>query len=177
MMNGNGKFGHLGVATDKPSRMPIILPGEIDPLVDEDGNEAYIDFLPWDSEPGRKFDQEQQRELVRKGFRQRSRAELRADAENIDQIKDQAERLAVLATGWHLVDLDRKPIDTPFSKANALELFTAPDAGLAAPPGLGLCGQRDKFYATLVEELCRLRRARIPARPIDPDQAAPNATT
>jgi hypothetical protein len=125
----NGKFGHLGVATDKPSRMPIVLPGEIDPLVDEHGNEAYLEFLPWDSEPGRKFDQEQQRDLVRKGFRQRSKAEQRADLENADQIKEQAERLAVLATGWHLVDLDRTAIETPFTKANALELFTTPELG------------------------------------------------
>jgi hypothetical protein len=125
----NGKFGKLGVATDKPSRMQIVLPGEIDPLVDEDGAEAYIEFLPWDSEPGRKFDQEQQREQVRKGFRQRSRADLRAEAESVDLIKDQAERLVALATGWHLVDIDRKPIDTPFSRANALDLFMAPELG------------------------------------------------
>jgi hypothetical protein len=123
----NGKFGKLGVATDKPSRMQIVLPGEIDPLVDEDGHEAYLEFLPWDSEPGRKFDQEQQRETMRKGFRQRSRADLRAEAESVDLIKDQADRLAVLATGWHLVDIDRKPIDTPFSKADALELFMSPE--------------------------------------------------
>src|SRR4029077_870505 len=125
----NGKFGKLGVATDKPSRMQIVLPGELDPLVDEDGAEAYIEFLPGDSEPGRKFDQEQQREQVRKGFRQRSRADLRAEAENTDLIKDQADRLAVLATGWHLVDIDRQPIDTPFSKADALELFMSPALG------------------------------------------------
>jgi hypothetical protein len=125
----NGKFGNLGVEIDKPSRMPIVLPGEIDALVDENGAEAYIEFLPWDSEPGRKFDQEQQREQVRKGFRQRSRADLRAEAENVDLIKDQADRLVVLATGWHLVDTDRAPIDTPFSKANALELFMAPKLG------------------------------------------------
>ena len=124
-----GKFGNLGVVTDKPSRMTIVLPGELDSLVDEDGNEAYIEFLPWDSEPGRKFDQAQQREQVRKGFRQRSRAELRNEAENIDLVKDQAERLAALATGWHLVDLDRKPIDLKFSKADALDLFTSPELG------------------------------------------------
>src|SRR4029077_12927424 len=127
--NMMGKFGNLGVTVDRPQRMPIEPPGASEPLVDEDGNEAYIEFLPWDSEPGRKFDQAQQREQVRKGFRQRSRAELRNDAENIDLVKDQAERLAALATGWHLVDTDRKALDTPFSKANALELFMAPELG------------------------------------------------
>jgi hypothetical protein len=125
----NGKFGKLSVITDKPSRMPIVLPGEIDPLLDEQGNEAYLEFLAWDSEPGRKFDQEQSRETVRKGFRQRSRAELRAEAENIDLIKDQAERLAVLITGWHLVNPDHTVIDTPFSKADALGMFMSPGLG------------------------------------------------
>jgi hypothetical protein len=108
-----GKFGNLGVAVDRPQRMTIT----------------------WDSEPGRKFDQAQQREQVRKGFRQRSRADLRNEAENIDIVKDQAERLAALATGWHLVGTDRKVIldekgePLKFSKADALELFNAPETG------------------------------------------------
>ena len=124
------KFSELGVVTDKPSRMTIIAPGEVDPLIDENGTEAYIDFLPWDSEAGRKFEQDQQRENVRKGFRQRSRAELRADMENVDQTRLQAERLAALATGWYLLDFDGKPLpDMDFSKATALELFSAPALG------------------------------------------------
>jgi hypothetical protein len=121
------KFGKLGIETDKPSRMPIVPPGDVDPLVDENGTEAFIEFLSWDSEPGRKFDQELQRDAVRKGFRQRSRAEIRAEAETADFIKDQADRLTVLATGWHLVDLDRKAIDVPFTKDDARELFMAPE--------------------------------------------------
>ena len=124
------KFGELGVVTDKPSRMTIIAPGEVDPLIDEKGNEAYIDFLPWDSEAGRRFDQEQQRELVRKNFKQRSRTEQRADLENADNTRLQAERLAALATGWYLLDFDGKPLpDMEFSKATALELFSAPALG------------------------------------------------
>lgn len=117
------KFGNLSIATDKTSRMSIFLPNEIEPLLDQDGNEAYIDFLPWDSEPGRRFEQEQNRAVVSKSLRQRGRAEL---ADSVNVIKDQAERLAVLATGWHLVDHDRSVIDLPFSRANVLELFTEP---------------------------------------------------
>jgi hypothetical protein len=116
------KFGGLAVDVASTSRMEIILPGEIDPVTDEAGNVGYIEFLPWDSEPGRAFDREQNKEAVRKGFRQSSRAVLRAEAENTDVVLDQAKRLSVLAVGWHLVGPDR--IDVPFSKDNALELFS-----------------------------------------------------
>jgi hypothetical protein len=32
----------------EPSRMSIIWPGEVDPIVDTDGKEAYLEFLRWD---------------------------------------------------------------------------------------------------------------------------------
>jgi len=133
----SNKFGTLGVDTKSTERMEIILPGEIDPLTDDSGigkgengadlpgNVAYIEFLPWDSEPGREFDRKRNVNNVRKGFRQKSRAELRAEAEKEDPIEDQAERLSVLATGWYLVGPDRKVIDVPFNAANAYELFIA----------------------------------------------------
>jgi len=121
------KFGSLSVDTASKSKMPIILPGEIDPVQDESGKEGYIEFLPWDSEPGRAIDRQRNVEAVRKGFRQRSRAELRAEAEGEDQIDLQAERLAALATGWHLVGADRQVIDVEFSPSNALELFKSPE--------------------------------------------------
>jgi hypothetical protein len=118
------KFGGLAVDVASTSRMEIILPGEIDPVADDAGNVGYIEFLPWDSEPGRAFDREQNKEVVRKGFRQPSRAVLRAEAENTDVVLEQAKRLSVLAVGWRLVGADRKVIDVPFSKDNALELFS-----------------------------------------------------
>ncbi len=121
------KFGSLAVDTASKSKMSIILPGDIDPVTDEAGNEAYIEFLPWDSEPGRAIDRKRNIENVRKGFRQRSRAELRAEAESEDQVELQAERLAALATGWHLVGTDRQEIDVDFNPSNALELFKSPE--------------------------------------------------
>lgn len=123
------KFGSLGVVTDQPVKMPIVLPGDVDPLVDQDGREAYIAFLPWDSDEGRKFDAAQQRDVVRKGFRQKSRAELLADAENADAVKEQAARLTALAAGWHLVDANGAALNLPFTPENAFELFTAAEMG------------------------------------------------
>jgi len=121
------KFGSLSVDTASKSKMPIILPGEIDPVQDEAGKEGYIEFLPWDSEPGRAFDRKQNSQARRNGFRQRSRAELLAEAESTDIVVEQAERLAALATGWHLVGADRQVIDVEFSPSNALELFKSPE--------------------------------------------------
>lgn len=120
------KFASLGVNTSASARMEIILPGEIDPLTDKAGKVAYIEFLPWDSEPGRAYDRRKTTEAVRKGFRQKSRAELRAEAENEDMAADQAERLSVLAVGWHLVGADKDVIDIKFSADDALELFSDP---------------------------------------------------
>jgi hypothetical protein len=121
------KFGSLAVDPSSTSKMPVILPGEIDTLKDESGQESYIEFLPWDSEPGRALDRKQNSQARLNGFRQRSRAELLAEAESVDNVTDQAERLSALATGWHLVGVDRRVIDVEFSKANALELFKSPE--------------------------------------------------
>jgi hypothetical protein len=118
------KFGGLAVDVASTSRMEIILPGEIDPVTDEAGKVGYIEFLPWDSDPGRLFDREQNKEAVCKGFRQPSRAVLRDEAEKADVVLEQAKRLSVLAVGWHLVGPDRKVIDVPFSTDNAPELFS-----------------------------------------------------
>ena len=130
-------FGSMAVDVAASSRMPIVYPGEIDPItddsggVDENGNprpgkEGYIEFLPWDSDEGRKLDRALHTDVVRKGFRQKSAAELRAEAENADPAEDQVRRLVALCTGWHLVGPDRKVLDVPFSKANAETLFSSP---------------------------------------------------
>lgn len=123
------KFGKMGVVTDAAAKMPIIYPGEIDPVVDAQGREGFVEFLPWDSEPGRALDRKKNVDQVRKGFRSRSRAELRAEAEKEDPIEDQVERLVALATSWHLLEQDGTAIDVPFSKENARELFSAPEMG------------------------------------------------
>jgi hypothetical protein len=171
------KFGKLGVTTDKPSRMTIIAPGEVDPLIDKDGNEAYIDFLPWDSEAGRKFDQDQQREQVRKGFRQRSRAEQRADLESIDQIKAQAERLAALTTGWYLLDFDGQPLpDMDFSKATALELFSAPELGWLHRQAWVFVGNERNFMKGSSKTSSPSPSTNSSSTD-QPDPAAPNAST
>ena len=128
-MSANGKFGSLSIDVVTPSRMFIELPdGSM--IKDNQGREAYIDFLPLDSEPGRKYDQEQNREFVRKGFRQRSKAEQRAEIESLDTIKIESDKLTALVTGWHLVDIDGTVLTEPaFSKDNAHAMFMDPGMG------------------------------------------------
>jgi hypothetical protein len=138
MSDDFGALSALAVDLRSTSRMPIILPGDVDPLTDntggadEKGNllpgkEAYIEFLPWDSEENRALDRKKHVEGVRKGFRQRSAADLRKEAEDEDPVEEQVERLVTLATGWHLVGPDRAVINVPFTKENARKLFS--DAG------------------------------------------------
>lgn len=119
-------FGLLEVDVSATSKMPLVLPGEVDPVVDEQGQEGYLEFLPWDSEEGRKVERDMQRTNVRKGFRLKSAAELRREAEDEDPVDDQVKRIVALITGWHLVGPDKKVIDVAFSKDNAVELFSSP---------------------------------------------------
>lgn len=119
-------FGSLEVDVTATSKMPLILPGEVDPVTDESGVEGYIEFLPWDSDENRQIDRELHVTNVRKGFRQKSVAELRKEAEDEDPVEDQVRRLVALVVGWHLVGPDRKVIEVPFNKENARALFSDP---------------------------------------------------
>ena len=121
------KFGSLAVNVSTAVKMPIILPGHIEPATDAQGRQAYIEFLPWDSEPGRALDRKRQVEGARKVVQPRSRAEVLKDLENEDAAQEQAERLSVLAAGWHLVGADKEVIELPFNAANARDLFTEPE--------------------------------------------------
>jgi hypothetical protein len=128
----------LAVDINAPTRMPIIWPGEIDPITDDTGGvdevtgkllpgkEAYLEFLPYDCDENRALDRKNHVDGVRKGFRQRSLADLRKEAESEDPVEDQVDRLVALIVGWYLVGPDRKAIDFPFSKENARKLFSNP---------------------------------------------------
>lgn len=126
MSNELDALDALAVNVSEPSRMSIIWPGEIDPIVDAEGKEAYLEFLPWDSDANRAFDRQNHVNGVRKGFRQRSQAELRKEAEEEDPVEDQVERLVVLVCGWYLVGPNKQPINVSFSKDNARKLFSNP---------------------------------------------------
>lgn len=112
------KFSSLGSDVDVPKRMPIKdVHGTV--IRDEQGKEAYIDFLSADSEAGR---------LHNRAVTQ-SRLQLRSGQKpTAKQLEEEQVNLLVkLARGWYLVDpATKKPIDAPFSPEDARELFSDP---------------------------------------------------
>jgi hypothetical protein len=110
---------------------------------------------------GRAFDRKRNVDNARKGFRQRSRAELLSRGRGRRSSRSSSERLAALATGWHLVGVDRQVIDVDFTPSKCARIVSR----ALRPPGcavsLGLCGERGKFYEELVESLIAFRRVRI----------------
>jgi hypothetical protein len=117
------KFAALAANVSDAFNMPIISPLTEGVLKDGDGKEAYISLLSADSEAGRKIDRAQSTQAVRK---LRSGRNLQEDE---DLTEGQIEKVIACTTGWYLVDLDGAPIDLPFSKENAKELWN--DPGLA----------------------------------------------
>jgi hypothetical protein len=118
-----GKFAALSVDVESAFNMPIISPKTDTPLKDSSGKEAFVSFLSADSEAGRKIDRAQSFQTIR---RLRSGRNLQ-DGE--DLTKDQIDKLVALTTEWYLVDLEGEPIDVPFSKENARDLWSDPGMG------------------------------------------------
>ncbi|MFL9823435.1 hypothetical protein [Rhodoplanes sp. SY1] len=116
-------WGGLAANVTIPCRMTIRHPATGQPIVDAAGRQAHVDLLSQDSGPGRQL------------FKDRTAAEIdrlargEKTAAGPDPIDDQVETLAVLTTGWHLVDpVTREPIDYAFDgPASARALFAAPE--------------------------------------------------
>jgi hypothetical protein len=112
-----GKFDGLEIEADKPERMPILHPATRQQLVAADNPEdvAYLDLYSGDSEVRRKHD----RTITKRNLARRTRKE--PDPEEIEN--DVVELFVVMTAGWRLISLDGKPMDVPFSKDNARELY------------------------------------------------------
>jgi hypothetical protein len=109
------KFDALALEVDKPSRMVIVHPVTRQPIRDADGTEAYISLFSGDSEPARKH----QRTVSRRRLAMRGRGKLTPEELEAEAV----ELLAVVTTGWLLLDFNGKPIDVEFSQDNARELY------------------------------------------------------
>jgi hypothetical protein len=121
--NPMSKFAALAANVSDAFSMPITSPLTEAVLKDSDDKEAFISFLSPDSEVGRKIDRAQSLQVMRK---MRSGRNLQDDDDLTEQ---QVDKLVALTAGWHLVDLDGKALDVPFSKDNAKELWTDPAMG------------------------------------------------
>lgn len=117
------KFAALASNLTDAFNMPILSPNTEAVLKDADGREAFISLLSSESEPGRKADRAYTLAKARKSHSGRNQVSL----DDVDAFLDhQIEKLTVLTTGWHMVDLDGNFIDVPFSPQNARELWSDP---------------------------------------------------
>jgi hypothetical protein len=121
--NPMSKFAGLGLAVEKPGRMPIIHPVTRQPLVDKDGAPAYIDLYSSDSEIARKHNQAVSRRRLSTAGRG---SRIRITPEELEA--DQIELLVALTVGWRLLTLDGAPLDIPFSPAEARDLYGSQEA-------------------------------------------------
>lgn len=116
----NSKFAGLEIGVDKPQRMTLLHPTSRQPIrpKGEDSEAAYIDLYSSDSKIARDHTREvQRRRLNMRGRGRVSPEELEAEAVDL---------LAALTTGWRLLTLDGQPLDVPFSREAARELYASP---------------------------------------------------
>ena len=111
-------FDALGVNVTASVRMPILHPGTGEVLVDENNREAYLELLSEDSDAGQRFDRDVSKQTIKK-----IRARGLKAVDDADQLEIQVDRISALITGWHLVGLDGRAIDFPFSQENAKRLM------------------------------------------------------
>jgi len=119
-MNDFAKLG-LAINVSSAERMPLIARGEDEARKDENGVAAYIEYLSEDSEPGRKFARDTQRDTIRKIRRGGAKV-----IDETDDLESHIAKLCVLGTGWHLVSAEGAFVDIPFSPANLRTFLEMP---------------------------------------------------
>jgi hypothetical protein len=110
----------LSIEVDKPRRMPLLHFETGLPLVDANGNPAWVDVYSNDSEIVRRHD----REVLRRIFKaQRQRTVTMTPEENE---ANQVDVLVKLTAGWFLLTPSGQPIEFPFTPENARRLYSSP---------------------------------------------------
>lgn len=131
------KFEGLALAVEVVGRMVLKHPITGLPIRDAAGNEAWVDLHSADSEPARKA----QRAITNARLSMRNRNAL--DAKRLET--EGTELLADLTAGWSLLSLDGEPIDVPFSRANAVELYSEPSLAWIREQADAFVGARENF--------------------------------
>ncbi len=114
------KFSGLALEVDKPGRMTIMHPVTNAPLRDNAGKEAWIDIYSSDSAAARKHRMSVQRKRLGQVGQRRGKVTLTPEEIEADSI----DLLVALTAGWHLLDLDGKPLQVQFNAENARELYS-----------------------------------------------------
>jgi len=113
------KFAALAADVSQSFKVEIIDQITDLPIVDKDGNKAFIEVLSTDSDAGRAFDKDQRSAYRRKAMKSRN-----GIAEPNDPFEENVAKCAALTKTWHLVDpFTREVIDVPCTVDNAKELY------------------------------------------------------
>lgn len=115
------KFSGMALAVDKPSRMTIVHPATLQPIVNGDGEVAYVDVFSMDSELARKHRRSSTQVRIDQASKS-GRARLNAgqlESEEVDILAD-------LTAGWRLISLDGSDIDIECTAQNARDLYGDP---------------------------------------------------
>lgn len=114
------KFGSLFADVSDTARIELVHPGTGKVLRDADGEPAWIEVWPSDSERGRAFDKAQRAKTAESAAKG-------AEPEMPDIFDVTVAKCAKLTKAWRLLDLRGLPIDTPCTPENAHELYSAPN--------------------------------------------------
>lgn len=140
------KFEGLGLDVDRPGRVLLKHPITGAPLVEigEDGKEkpdgeAYVLIYSTDSPAANVLQRENLDRRIRK---RQDRPSTAAEME-----RDRIEVLAALTTGWRLVHLDGKPLNIPFDKDAARELYALSTCTWLREQVENAIGDRSNFFS------------------------------
>lgn len=131
------KFKGMTVPVEKPARMVITHPTTLEPIVDADGKQAYLDLYSADSERARAYNRRtSQKRLDMRGRAVISAASIESESFGL---------LAELTAGWYLLDLDGNPVDVPFTTQNARDLYAEPGMNWLRDQADAFAGSRVNF--------------------------------
>ena len=114
------KFAAMALPVEKPGRLVLLHPSTHQPLVDANGEGAYLDLYSTDSEPAQRHARGVTKRRLALQQASQGRA-VRLSAEEIEA--ERIEILVALTAGWRLVGLDGTHLDVPFSQADARSLY------------------------------------------------------
>jgi hypothetical protein len=114
------KFGALSANVAETFKVELIDPGTDLPIVDKQGNTAFVEVLSGDSEVGREFDKQRRKQQMMRAMRGRNQMLAQEDPLDENQAK-----LARLTRSWHLVEPGTgELVDLPCNEQTALELYS-----------------------------------------------------
>lgn len=108
-------FDTLALPTDRSARLMLIHPVTRAPLVDEAGQQGWVELLSWESEEAQ----------AHRFARDNAMRKLGRDFTAEEEWDDMGKMLARLTKAWHLVGLDGRALSVPCSFDLAVGAYNA----------------------------------------------------